>query len=414
MSELFRKEAVETQRERLWGEVILVQPFSFYLVTMAVCMVVLVISLFLIFGTYAHRASVTGYLEPDQGLVKVYASQSGIVSKAYFKDGDLVERGATLFTVSTRRNTDQSGDVDSIILTELEQSKHNIEEQLTQQQRLDELEEKDLKQRITGLKNERDQQQREIKVRQHQYTMTLERLRSVEGLLNKQYISQIQYRDMQEHSLTAQVQVEEAKRLLLNLDNQLNELGNQLAQLPARTAINLSNRRQSLADLNQKLEEIKGRRSYTIRAPLSGRITTVQIREGQAAKENTPLLAIIPQDAVLQAQLFVPTRAIGFVRSGQEVRLQYAAFPYQRFGLHEGEIVQVTETILAPNELPIPLPLDEPVYRVTVMPKKQVVSAFGKEFPLQAGMLLQADIILGERSLGEWLLDPIYSLTGRI
>ncbi len=41
MSKLFREEAVETQRERLWSEVILIQPFSLQPATVAVFVVVL-------------------------------------------------------------------------------------------------------------------------------------------------------------------------------------------------------------------------------------------------------------------------------------------------------------------------------------------------------------------------------------
>jgi len=43
---------------------------------------------------------------------------------------------------------------------------------------------------------------------------------------------------------------------------------------------------------------------------------------------------------------------------------------------------------------------------------EQTVSAYGKALPLQAGMLLDADIIVDSRTLVEWILDPLYSLQG--
>jgi membrane fusion protein len=53
------------------------------------------------------------------------------------------------------------------------------------------------------------------------------------------------------------------------------------------------------------------------------------------------------------------------------------------------------------------------MYRVTVRISKESVQAYGQQFPLQAGMLLTADIVLEKRSLVEWLLDPLTSLRGR-
>jgi membrane fusion protein len=42
------------------------------------------------------------------------------------------------------------------------------------------------------------------------------------------------------------------------------------------------------------------------------------------------------------------------------------------------------------------------------------MQAFGKAFNLKSGMLFEADIMLEQRTLIEWLLEPIYSLRGRV
>jgi membrane fusion protein len=42
------------------------------------------------------------------------------------------------------------------------------------------------------------------------------------------------------------------------------------------------------------------------------------------------------------------------------------------------------------------------------------MQAFGKAFKLKSGMLFEADIMLEQRTLIEWLLEPIYSLNGRL
>ena len=96
------------------------------------------------------------------------------------------------------------------------------------------------------------------------------------------------------------------------------------------------------------------------------------------------------------------------------MNIRYGAFPYQHYGLHKGKVNNIAQVILSPNELPVPVNLNEPVYRVEVVLEEQSIVAYGDEFPLQAGMSLDADIILEERTLGQWLLEPIYGLRGKL
>ena len=117
---------------------------------------------------------------------------------------------------------------------------------------------------------------------------------------------------------------------------------------------------------------------------------------------------------MLYAELYLPSRAIGFVNEGQKVMLRYDAFPYQRYGLYEGTVSSIASAVINPNEASNLIQSQEPVYKVNVELKEQFVTAYNKKMPLQSGMSVNADIILGERSLAEWLLEPIYSLRGKI
>ena len=56
----------------------------------------------------------------------------------------------------------------------------------------------------------------------------------------------------------------------------------------------------------------------------------------------------------------------------------------------------------------------EPVYAVTVRLKSQLIKAYGQDRRLQAGMRLDGDILQETRRLYEWMLEPLYSVTGRM
>lgn len=135
---------------------------------------------------------------------------------------------------------------------------------------------------------------------------------------------------------------------------------------------------------------------------------------GQKIDLNAPLLTLLPENSILEAELFLPSRSIGFAEIGQEVLMRYDAFPYQRYGLAKGTIKEISQTVINPQDIHISIGLNEPVYRVKVDLAKQFIFANGKPIFLQPGMKLSADILLENRSLFEWLLEPIYSLKGSI
>lgn len=131
----------------------------------------------------------------------------------------------------------------------------------------------------------------------------------------------------------------------------------------------------------------------------------------------------------MQAQLFAPSSAVGFLRPAQAVQLRYQAFPYQKFGHHPGQVLQVSRTPLQAAELAsLPLsagafpgasadgaaPAAEPLYRITVALDEQTVQAYGVAQPLVAGMQLEADVLLDRRRLIEWIFEPLLSVTGRL
>ena len=128
------------------------------------------------------------------------------------------------------------------------------------------------------------------------------------------------------------------------------------------------------------------------------------------ADPRRPLLDILPLKSPLQAVLLVPTRAIGFVRPGQEVRLLYEAFPFQRFGAYSGHVESVSKTILSEADTGSPMQLKEPSYKVVATLDRPDIDANGQKIPLQAGMMLRADILLERRELVRWLLDPILNV----
>ncbi|PIP81033.1 MAG: hypothetical protein COW84_02045 [Gammaproteobacteria bacterium CG22_combo_CG10-13_8_21_14_all_40_8] len=413
-SPLFRQQAIDEQKDRLYGEVVISQPFSFHLISLAIFIIVLCIGLLLVYGTYARRETVMGYLVPDKGLIKIYAPVQGVLSKLHVNEGELVTKGDMLFTVSTVQTNNQGGDRDALLLSQLAQQKFDFLEKIEQEKQLNASQTQALSKKIAGIQQALQQLESSLVLQQQQLTLSTETMATFKGLLDKGHVSESQYKEKEQQHLDIQVRVQAAKLQKVQLNNQLSELTQQQKQQPFEWQSRLADLNRNYSDIEQRMVEVSGRRLYTIRAPVSGRLTALQVSEGQMLNTQSLLIAILPEGANLHAEIFLPTRAAGFIAKDQKVFLRYGAFPYQHYGLHSGKVERVSQVILAPKELPIPVALNEPVYRVEVTLDHQQISAYGKDFPLQAGMLLEADVVLEERTLGEWLLEPIYGLRGKL
>jgi membrane fusion protein len=193
-------------------------------------------------------------------------------------------------------------------------------------------------------------------------------------------------------------------------DSELSEARFSLTQLPTVIEQNLQRVRTDLSATEQRMAEIQGRRAYVIRAPTAGRVSTLQATVGQSADPQRLQLELVPEGVPLQAELFVPTRAIGFIEVGQPVRIMYDAFPYQHFGTYGGRVMRVAQTIVTSSDVTGPVALNAPAYRVTVALDQPHVEANGRTIMLQPDILLSADIILERRSLLDWLLSPLRSM----
>lgn len=194
-----------------------------------------------------------------------------------------------------------------------------------------------------------------------------------------------------------------------------------MAGLGARQANQQADIQRQLSALEQNLAESEAKRTLLVTAPETGIATAVLADIGQTVDSSRPLLSIVPADAPLQAELYAPSKSIGFIKPGDSVLIRYQAYPYQKFGQYQGRVRSISRTSVPFAELArmagaVPgLAKDgEQLYRLQISLDKQMVTAYGQPRPLQSGMLLDADVLQDTRRLYEWVLEPLYSLTGKL
>jgi HlyD family secretion protein len=138
---------------------------------------------------------------------------------------------------------------------------------------------------------------------------------------------------------------------------------------------------------------------------------------GTVVQPGTVLLTLVPKEETLRAEVWVSNEDIGFVRQGQPVKLKFAAYQFQKYGLLEGTVEHVSIDAADGNTgggaNPNPnndkaAGRNQPlVYKALVALQAMKLEMDGESFPLSAGMQTSAEIILGTRTVAEYLLSPV-------
>ena len=408
---LFRQEAVDFQRQsREWGQVALLQPLSTKITTWFILVAIAVTISFLLLGQYSRKETVAGYLTPTSGTSKIFVPQLGTIREIHVSEGEQVREGQPLLTINTDQIAANGVDVNATMLDTLRAQKEVLTAQIAAEEQRTKSERDRLEAMINGLESEISQLQAQLKIQDERIHVEGEFVTSAAELKKEGYMADADFKRRRVAFLEQQQNLSSLNQQLAGRTNQLIETRYSLAQLPTVMAGKIQGLRGELAAIEQRIAEIGGRRAYVIRAPAAGRISTLQSTVGQFADPRRLQMEIVPNESVLQAELFVPTRAIGFVQPGQEVRILYEAFPYQQFGTYSGKVLKISQTILTKSDTFGPIELKEPVYKITAALDRPDIDAYGRKIPLQADMLLRADIILEKRSLVRWLLDPLLSV----
>lgn len=409
---LFREEALQQKGHSGMGDVRLSTPPSTLFLTMVAAAIGIMLIAFAIWGEYTRKVHVTGFLVPDKGLIKVFPSLAGTLIEKRVKEGQKVQKGDVLFVLSTDRSTPIIANTQAATIHQLNERRASYEAERATQNNMETLQHSGLKARITAAAHEINLLDDALKTRGQRLEISEQTATRFAELAQKKHVPALHAQQKYEEMLEHRAQFQEMQRQRANLVQQRAALSVELESNVLRASMQRAEIQRHLATLEQERVGMEAQRLVVITAPADGQITAITAEQGQYALPATPLLTILPSGALLQAQLLVPSRAIGFIAPQQTVALRYQAFPYQHFGNHQGHVTEISKTLMAPNETT--LSVAEPVYRITVALEAQTVRAKNKDMPLQAGMLLDADVWLERRSILQWIFAPLYTLSGKV
>lgn len=412
---LFRSES-EAARATSWlGRIVLIRPASFTFLALLALGIAILLAAFFITAEYTRKSRVTGVLAPTQGVVRIVAPQAGMVVAILVREGDNIEGDAPLLAIADTRTSRTIQEYGAALASRLEARRSALARQREQALAAFESERAALLQRQQGLERELELLDAEISVHSKRLAISTrgtERARNLEG---RGFLSPAAREREEEASLEHASRVEAVRRTQLSLHREMGAIEFEMNTARARALAQIAGIDAQAAALEQERLERDVQSHATLVAPTSGTMASIVVEPGQVVSAGMTLATLIPLNASLEAHLYTPSRSIGFVRDGQEVLLRFQAYPHQKFGSHRARVIAISKNPLAPAELGFAPPdgSREPVYRIKALLDSQTITAYGRPEPLQAGMQIEADILLDRRRLIEWIFEPLLSLAGR-
>lgn len=408
--DLFRKQAVDhVTRGRLDGSVVLAVPLSVRLLGLLAALIVAGVTLFAATASYARRETAPGWLTPDQGVLRAAVVQGGRVEALLVQEGDLVAAGQPLARLAIDAEL-EDGDAGTRILAALESQAVAARQAAEAEIARIEREAERRRASLDGLQRERRGVTEQISLQREEIALAQGQIDRAETLAARGFLSERELDDRRQRLLAARQSMALLERTRAGLERQMSDAEAAIQSAPLEIEEARARASATAASLDERLTQQSLRTAYVVVASAPARVAALPARPGQTLTAGAPVAVLVPEGGHLVAELYLPTRAVGFIEPGQEVRLRVEAFPHQRFGTVSARVTAVSRTVLAPSEAAIPgLAIQEPVFRVEAALDHELIEAYGQALPLQPGLMVSADIVIDRRNLIEWLFDPLFA-----
>jgi len=413
--DLFRQEVLPSDERLRLGDVLLIPPLPPLLVGGLASAGVIALVLLLCLGKYTRHVTVQGVISPKEGVVKLYAPQSGQLQQLMVKEGDAVRRGQVLMVFETARETASGAPVEGQIDLKLAEKLQKLRTDVESTRRMQQAELAGLKMALDSQRAIREGLERQIALLEKRGSSARLTAERYDGLRQSGYVTEQAAQDKRDDQVEQQVRLQGAQHDLTSTVQEIGRLTVELSTAPARHQVALDQIEREIAETESQIAVQHTDHEWALTAPCDCIASSVDIGVGQTAAPNFPLVSMVPRDAALQATLYASSKALGFLGAGQQVDLKLDAFPFEKFGAVEGRVESISSTPLSGSESSVGTHLgllqvegpQEPMYSIRVRLDRPSIDAYGHPQSLRSGMQLTADVQLETRRLYEWMLLPL-------
>ena len=138
-----------------------------------------------------------------------------------------------------------------------------------------------------------------------------------------------------------------------------------------------------------------------VRAPMNAIVNRLLVNTvGGVIQPGSALIELVPVDDELVVEVEISPKDIAYVIVGQRASIKLTAFDFSKFGALDGYVTKVSADSLTKDDGSI-------WYLCQVSVPINMTTTMGKSIQIQTGMVAQVDIISGEKTVLEYLLQPV-------
>ncbi|MFM9972766.1 MAG: HlyD family secretion protein [Burkholderiales bacterium] len=346
-----------------------------------------------------------------EGVIRVRSPEGAVISSIPVRDGQEVHSGDLLVELSRERFS-EAGPTAALVDRSLGLQAEQIARQTREQLAGAAAAAMGIEDRVRRAEKDMLHLDEEMRL-QDQGIASAERVvANLKPLAEERIISDLQYQQQVNQLLDQKSRLQSLKRTREALQAEIRSSRSDLNSVKAKAQAESAGSERTRLALEQDRLQRRSDSAIQLHSPVAGTVTSLLGVVGQRVDPATAIAAIVPANATLQAVLYVPSTAIGFVRTGRRVALRYDAFPFEKFGQYAGTVTKVSEADVpaADFEIPQQSVKDKTLYRVRVSLDRDQIEAYGSAVKLRPGLTLSANIELDRRRLIDWIFDPLLAL----
>jgi HlyD family secretion protein len=178
-----------------------------------------------------------------------------------------------------------------------------------------------------------------------------------------------------------------------------------VSQRQSEILTQLTKRGEELASLKGQLQQSKKQRERgKVEAPVEGTVYSIKATRGPV-QQGEELLSVLPKGEEVVLEVKVLNRDIGFIRAGQKAKVKLATFPYQEFGIVDGEVLKVSPNAIVEKDANGQSM--GPVFPTRIKLSKRSIDVHGKNVELTPGMVATGEIVTRQKSILTFLIEPV-------
>jgi membrane fusion protein len=407
---LFRPEVAEHRKGRLHGEISIAVPVAWHAIGFTMLAALVALVAFLAGAGYARVETVTGEIALEPGVAAIVPPRPGSVAEVAVRDGQQVRAGQPLIRIRAETGLASGGTVSQRLLESLSEQDRRLLSQSSATGVAAAEDRSRLEAQLAGLRRELISLGTQIVAQRRLVEVAAEEFAELRAVAGNGFISRRDLNSREATLMTRRQQLAQLEQSRSAKTADIAQTERAIAGAAAIARAEAAGAQSSRAQLAQQRVQAEAGQGYVIVAPVDGTVTAVTASAGQPTDDRAPVMIVMPRGARPRAELYVPSRAAGFIAVGQEVRLALDAFPFQSFGTVPARIVRIS-SVAVPR--PGPDGAARPVYLVTAEPDAAWIDAFGRRQPLLPGMTLSARIVTERQSLLHWLFEPLFAIGRR-